>query len=134
MDEEPTRPDTSTALAKERTRVAADRTLMAWIRTALSLIAFGLGIGKAVELLDVAFPERASLLDPRHTTLAVAIGLVAVGVLSLVGAIIQHGLQLRALEQATYTYRAPLALSMVVAILLLVIGLLAVVALIITIP
>ncbi len=28
-------------LARDRNRAAADRTLMAWIRTALSLIAFG---------------------------------------------------------------------------------------------
>lgn len=125
MDEEPTTPDTRTALARERTRAAADRTLMAWIRTGLSLITFGLGIGKAVELLDAAFPARARVLDPRHGTLVVAIGLVAVGVLSLGVAIIQHGLMLRALEQPAYTYKTPLALTVVVAILLLVIGFLA---------
>ena len=34
----------STELAKERTGAAYDRTLMAWIRTALSLIGFGIGI------------------------------------------------------------------------------------------
>lgn len=133
MDEEPTRPDTTTALARERTRAAADRTLMAWIRTGLSLITFGLGLGKAVELLDAVFPTRAKFLDPRHTTLVVAISLVCVGVSSLVGAIIQHRLLLRALEQETYTYRAPLALPVVVAIGLLIIGLIALAALIITI-
>jgi len=36
--------DTNTELAKERTRDAYDRTLMAWIRTALALIGFGFGI------------------------------------------------------------------------------------------
>ncbi|BBD55616.1 YidH family protein [Planktothrix agardhii] len=33
-----------TEMAKYRSRAAADRTLMAWIRTCLSLIAFGFGI------------------------------------------------------------------------------------------
>ncbi|WRH67064.1 MAG: DUF202 domain-containing protein [Planktothrix sp. GU0601_MAG3] len=33
-----------TELAKYRSRAAADRTLMAWIRTSLSLIGFGFGI------------------------------------------------------------------------------------------
>lgn len=133
MDEEPIKPDTTTALAIERTRAAADRTLMAWIRTSLSLITFGLGLGKAVELLDAAFPSRARLLDPRHTTLVVAISLVCVGLSSLVGAIIQHRLLLRALEQETYAYRAPVALPVIVAIGLLIIGLVALAALIITI-
>jgi uncharacterized membrane protein YidH (DUF202 family) len=35
--------DFSTELARERSREAADRTLMAWIRTALGLIGFGVG-------------------------------------------------------------------------------------------
>ena len=34
----------STELAKERNHAAYDRTLMAWIRTSLSLIGFGIGI------------------------------------------------------------------------------------------
>ncbi len=37
------RTDTSTELARERNREAADRTLLAWIRTGLSLIGFGVG-------------------------------------------------------------------------------------------
>ena len=43
--------NTATELTKERNRLAADRTLMAWIRTALSLIGFGFGIGKVYEYL-----------------------------------------------------------------------------------
>ena|SRR5688572_4628359 len=34
----------NTELAKERNHAANDRTLMAWIRTSLSLIGFGIGI------------------------------------------------------------------------------------------
>jgi uncharacterized membrane protein YidH (DUF202 family) len=39
-----TQTNIATELARERTREAADRTLMAWIRTSLSLIGFGFGI------------------------------------------------------------------------------------------
>ena len=41
-------------LARERNREAAERTLMAWIRTALSLIGFGFGFGKLDAYLRAA--------------------------------------------------------------------------------
>ena len=36
--------DTATTLAFERTRIASERTMMAWITTATSLITFGFSI------------------------------------------------------------------------------------------
>lgn len=121
MGEERTDPDTSTELARERTRAAADRTLMAWIRTALSLISFGFGVGKVFDLLAEAFPEKH--LDPLRASLVVAISLVTLGVLSLLGAIIQYWQMLKRLEQGAFTYKAHGALTVGVAVLLLVIGL-----------
>jgi len=47
MNETP--PKLADALATERTRMAADRTLMGWIRTALSMIGFGFTIYKFLE-------------------------------------------------------------------------------------
>ncbi|WP_416244525.1 YidH family protein [Crocosphaera sp. XPORK-15E] len=41
-----------TELAKYRSRAAADRTLMAWIRTSLSLIGFGFGIPTIVRTIE----------------------------------------------------------------------------------
>ena len=46
--------DETTELAKERTAQAADRTQMAWIRTCLTLIGFGVGIDVLVEGLEQA--------------------------------------------------------------------------------
>ena len=118
--------DPSTELAKERTRAAADRTLMAWIRTSLSLISFGFGLGTAFELLSAKLPARQ--LDPVHTTLLVALGLIILGMLALLGAILQYVQMLKRLEQGAFTYQAPRALTLGVAILLLVIGLFSLVA------
>ena len=42
-------PKLADVLALERTRMAADRTLMGWIRTALSMISFGFTIFKFLE-------------------------------------------------------------------------------------
>ena len=39
-------------LARERSREAAERTLMAWIRTALALIGFGFTIAKFHDYLE----------------------------------------------------------------------------------
>lgn len=129
MEEKRIGPGTSDELARERTRAAADRTLMAWIRTSLSLISFGFGIGKTFELFDAAFPAKH--LDPLRASLVIALSLVILGMLGLLGAIIQHGQELKRLEQGTFTYRAPLALTVVVAILLLVIGLFSLVGIIV---
>ena len=42
-------------LARQRNRDAAERTLMAWIRTCLSLISFGFGLDKIVAAINGRF-------------------------------------------------------------------------------
>lgn len=50
-------------LAKERNRTPAERTLMAWIRTCLSLISFGFGIDRILVAIHQAFDTN---VDPFH--------------------------------------------------------------------
>jgi uncharacterized membrane protein YidH (DUF202 family) len=63
-------------LAKERNRAAAERTLMAWIRTSLSLISFGFGIDRVVTALNkqdmvTALPTRSVVTAAQNTSLLV---------------------------------------------------------------
>ena len=54
MTDKPVASNIANELARERNREAAERTLMAWIRTALALIGFGFGIGKLAAYMDAA--------------------------------------------------------------------------------
>ena len=75
-------------LALDRTRMAADRTLMGWIRTALSLIGFGFTIYKFLEAIQSK--EFGSQAMRPHSPQTVGLTLIGIGVFSLVIACIQH--------------------------------------------
>jgi putative membrane protein len=70
-----------------RTRLAFERTLMAWMRTGVSLISFGFTIDKAFAYAyehGVARPQGA--LGPRHFALI----MICLGVVSIALATVQH--------------------------------------------
>src|SRR5215471_15738721 len=77
--------DIATDLTKERNRLAADRTLMPWIRTSLSLMGFGFGIGKAYEYLTSAGLRDPA--DPVRSTLIFGTSFISLGMLALVAAV-----------------------------------------------
>ena len=120
MNENVKKTSITNELARERNRAAADRTLMAWIRTALAMIGFGFGVGKLYDALEKANPERVS--DPLHSAQIVGEALIALGVLGLLAAVVQHWRILKQIEDAKYIYRQPRALPLIVAALLLLIG------------
>jgi putative membrane protein len=77
-------PKPADVLAYERTRMAADRTLMGWIRTALSMIGFGFTIYKFLE--SVQHTAIASRRSPEN----VGLTLIGIGVFALTIACVQH--------------------------------------------
>jgi putative membrane protein len=120
MNEKARKTGTTNELARERNRAAADRTLMAWIRTALAMIGFGFGVGKLYEALEQSYPDR--VVDPLNSSKIVGEALIALGVLGLLAAVIQYWRILKRIEEAQYVYRPPRALPLIVALLLLSIG------------
>jgi uncharacterized membrane protein YidH (DUF202 family) len=111
----------SIQLARERSREAAERTLMAWIRTALALIGFGFTIAKFHDYL--AQSELKLTIDPIHSALVFGGSFIAIGVIGLLAAIVQHWRILRRLESDVFIYTQPRRLPMFVAIVIVLIGL-----------
>ena len=74
----------NTRLAYERTNLAHERNLMAWIRTATSLITFGFAIYKFFQLEVRAGQRFQQIIGPREfALLMIAIGLIALVVSTL---------------------------------------------------
>jgi len=82
-----TTPLNSNQLAVDRTRLAHERTLMAWVRTATSLISFGFTIYKFFQYLQEKSEARADrLFGPREFALV----MIGIGLMALVFATVQH--------------------------------------------
>src|SRR5271170_4443084 len=79
-------PDTN-QLALERTWMAHERTLMAWVRTATSMISFGFTVYKFFQL------DTAKLTQPVHSLLSprlFSILMTSIGLFALFMALISH--------------------------------------------
>lgn len=85
--------DPNTRMAATRTRLAHERTLMAWIRTCASLIAFGFTLYQIFRYL--AATEQ--LDAPRVSPLWIGVAMMLIGLGVLIAAWMQHRRELRAL-------------------------------------
>jgi uncharacterized membrane protein YidH (DUF202 family) len=107
-------------LALDRTFLAHERTLMAWVRTASSLITFGFTLYKFFFYLQEQEPGKHAeqLIGPRTYGLI----MIGIGVFTLAAAAWQHHGQMKRLR-ARYA-EAPFSLSLVLAALITVLGIL----------
>jgi putative membrane protein len=110
---------TSNQMAADRTWMAHERTLMAWIRTATSMISFGFTIYKFFEGRP---PNPHTILTSRDF----AILMIGFGLIALMLATIQHLIEIRSIADLTTRKRRSIAL--VLAILLAVLGTIALVS------
>jgi len=115
--------NTTTELAKTRNRAAAERTTLAWIRTALALISFGFGLDKIISAIRDAGGEGNNSQDIGVQLMSM--GFIGVGIFTLLIAIRQHKRELIRLRSDSYLYRDGPSLSIATATAVLVIGVLA---------
>jgi len=110
-------PDETTSLAIERTALAAENTLMGWIRTTLSMIGFGFTIGKISQALD-----EVKGVFRMHTFSVRGISdfLVILGTVSLLVACWQYRHRVRGLRKLGLPRETSLTLG--VALLIVVLG------------
>lgn len=114
-------PNIQAELAKERNRAAAERTLMAWIRTSLSLIGFGFGIDSVVSAI-ISF-QAVQDIDRVRLSRFLGLAFIGLGVYALVTAAIEHRQELRRIQRnADYSYKSRRSLGLTVATGLICIG------------
>ena len=118
---EPPPPD-RTSMAKFRTKLALDRTTLAWIRTALTMGTFGFGmIGFFRSLRERSpTPEAAHL---HQAAIRFGVSLVVLGTLATAMAGVSHWFVLRRLRRDAPVTVGQWPLSIALALLLSVIGL-----------
>jgi putative membrane protein len=114
-----------TGMAKFRTQLALDRTTLAWIRTTLTMATFGFGtVGFFRTLREKSPDPRAAQMH--EGAIKFGFALVFLGILATVLAGVSHWYTLRRLRRNETPVLTQWPLSITVAVLLSVIGLVSV--------
>jgi putative membrane protein len=106
-----------------RVRFAAERTLLAWVRTGIGLMGFGFVVARfGLFLREIAAAREAALAHPTGVSLGIGTALVLLGVAVTLLAAWQHRRLLRRLDRGE-AYVAPRwSLALVVAVALAALG------------
>lgn len=106
-------PMSANDLAVRRNLMAADRTLMAWVRTALSMYGFGFTIYKILQAVQI---EATKPLPSPHTPRNVGLFLAALGTFAVVMGTIEYWQNLKEMRGQTHVSLARPSLVMAVLI------------------
>jgi putative membrane protein len=110
--------------ADPRVYFAAERTLLAWVRTGLAMMGFGFVVARfGLFLRELASVRGVPLHEHFGLSLGLGTTLVIVGVVVNVYAAIRHWRTVRRLDRAQTIQFNPLSLGTMVAILLGILGL-----------
>ena len=107
---------------------AAERTLLAWIRTGLTIMGFGFVVARFGLFLSLLAAERAPaaapVTSPGHFSSAMGIALVLLGALCMIVAAIEHRSFVGTLPAVDVPRTHPRVFPVIVALILGVLGIL----------
>ncbi|PZV07800.1 MAG: hypothetical protein DCF21_21355 [Leptolyngbya sp.] len=112
-------PNVQEELARDRNHLAADRTLLSFIRGSLTLI----GVGVAVEQIVSALSPGSPYID--EWAYGLSLVFIGVGVVSLVFAIADHRREMQRLKAREYRYTPRWSLATATGLAVFAIGALA---------
>ncbi len=100
----------TTELSKQRTRAAAERTLLSWISSSFKLVGLGIVISRVFTALQEASPDDVASLLPsedrvlsQQTSFALSLGLLSLGLIFLALAIREYKVSTRLIQHKKYT-------------------------------
>ncbi len=112
-----------TSMASYRTQLALDRTTLAWVRTTLAMASFGFGMVAFFRSIEEKSPSSESFRLHRGA-IRMGTALLLLGIVGALLAGLSHWLTLRRLRRGESPVLSPWPLSVTVAMLIAVIGLL----------
>ena len=117
-------------LALARTAMSSERSLMAWIRSSVSLYSFGFSIIKFMDYLE----NQAEGMQYPGSMRYLGLGLIAMGILTLGLASGEHIKRIRTIKRLGMPTVSRLSLPLFATVALLVIGVVTLIALVISAP